>query len=174
MNSRPTGDRRGFSLIEMMVVISAGAVLLGLCVVLIHTLLRLDRTSRARMSEGLAVGGLARDFRDDVRAARSARLLSDSARAGRLELFLPDGRTVSYRTRDGELVRLETLDGEPDRIERYHVSARPELKPLGNRTLVGLSLGPRDLRIEAVLGLDRRFDRTPELPGDPFARESDR
>jgi prepilin-type N-terminal cleavage/methylation domain-containing protein len=165
--------RRGFTLIELLVVISGVAVTLGVCVGVIHSLLKLDRAARAHLAETTAVGRLGHQFRQDVRA-------SDRANPGpdRLELSLPDERKVEYEARPGALSRIERRGDEVVRRETYrvHRAGMPRFASQGEKddVWVGLVLandaetsmpgaGPsRAVRIEARLGNDRRL----AVPGD--------
>ncbi len=169
----PATRRRGFSLVEMVVVISAMAVILGMCVGLIHALLTLDRIGRAHLAEVAARGRLARQFRQDVRAASRAEPVRDrDGRAAALRLDRPDGPPVEYRAGPGRLDRDERPAGDaPVRRETFRLratgAARFEVRDEQGDTFVGLLVpdgsafgpagGPRESRIEALLGRDRRL-----------------
>lgn len=62
-------NRRGYSLIELLVVIGVSAALMALIVLLISTLLRLDRSGGALAAERDTAARLASLFRADVHAA---------------------------------------------------------------------------------------------------------
>ena len=64
-----TRRRRGYALIEVMVVITITAVMLGLCAGMIHLLMRLDRSGRSTAEEAADLARLARDFRADAHAS---------------------------------------------------------------------------------------------------------
>src|SRR3954462_486223 len=108
MKGRPKGTRAGFTLIEMVLVIGAMSIVLGLCAGTIHALLRVHRSSREHLNDVTTVGRLALQFRRDARAATGAKAIGDEGEAAEgLELALPDGMTITYRAdRDG-LIRVE-------------------------------------------------------------------
>jgi prepilin-type N-terminal cleavage/methylation domain-containing protein len=169
----PSPHRRGYTLIEMIVVMSAMAVILGMCVGLIQALLKLDRIGRAHLAEVTARGRLARQFRQDVRAASRAEPVRDrDGRAAALRLDRPDGPSVEYRAGPGRLDRDERPEGDaPARRETFRLRAtgapRFEVRDDGGDAFVGLLVpdwtafepagGPRESRIEALLGRDRRL-----------------
>ncbi len=164
-----TARRRGFTLIEMVAVITILGTLLGLCAGTIHLLMRLDRSGRAASEEAADLARLARDFLGDAHAAPPTDPAGRSP--DRMTLDLGDGRTVEYQVRPGDLLRTAR---EGDKVRRREVyrrpsrtSARLDVTPDGPRSIAALILdrpadGPdgslyRDYRIEAELGKDRRF-----------------
>lgn len=166
--------RRGFSLVELLVVLSMMAIVLVLCVGLIHTLLRLDRAARAQVAEDADLSRLAREFRRDVRAATALEPIPFAAGPSTwLPLALPGGRTVEYRSRGNTLIRSERTAEAILRTETFRlpsrVAVRWEIEGTGDRTVVGLVLdpppgreagpAPAGHRIEGVLGQDHRFAR---------------
>ena len=94
--------RRGVTIIELMVVITALAILLGLTIGLMHSLLKLDRGARAHFVETSARARLAHQFRRDVHEA--ARVVPD---AKPFRLVRGDGRVIEYQARAGQILRAE-------------------------------------------------------------------
>jgi hypothetical protein len=170
---RPAPRRGGYAMIEMVIVIAAIIVILGMCVGLIHALMRLDRIGRAHLVEVTTRGRLARQFRQDVRAASRAEPVRDrDGRDAALRLDRPDGPSVEYRAGPGRLDRDERPAGDaPARRETFRLRAtgvpRFEVRDDGGGSFVGLLVpdgttfgppdGPRETRIEALLGRDRRL-----------------
>lgn len=165
-------SRSGYSLIEMVLVIGAITVLLGLCAGMIHRLLKLDRVARAHLTETATVARLARQFRQDVRASMRAEPGGDADHPGSvLELSRSDNEWVSYRPEGRSLIRTHRRTGQVDRRESYALPRRgtPRFEVLdeGQAILVSLQLrppvaeprgfGPTELRIEALLNRDARL-----------------
>ena len=61
--------RRGFTLIEMLVVMTVGSVIVGIGVGMLHVLLRTEQTGRDRVHQAGVLARLAEQFRSDVGAA---------------------------------------------------------------------------------------------------------
>ncbi|AGA30457.1 hypothetical protein [Singulisphaera acidiphila] len=100
--------RRGYVMVELMLVMSSLLIIFGVCVVLMHGLLKLDRAGRAHLAESSSRDRLARQFRLDVRSAsRSKPGREDRAPSDHLELVRPDGRIIDYRVLKGQIVRDE-------------------------------------------------------------------
>ena len=161
-------DRRGFSLLEMLVAVTVGSVLMGIGVAILTLLLRLDRTGREHAHRAVVLGRLAEQFRDDVHAAlRPMPAGTDHRAPWRLDLG-PD-RTVSYRITPESVERDETAPGKPVRHESYPLpegcAARVSLSADRTAQVASLIVAPagtpsptsHQLRVDAVLGRDRRF-----------------
>lgn len=167
-------DRRGKSLIELMVVIATLNVMLLVCVTLMHKMLRSQAGGARSLAESVSLARLANDFRQDVHAAiRAEGAAADAGEPAHCTLNLPDGHVVVYaglpqalsrtESQDDKVQRRETYalaDGEP----RFETSPESQLVTLvhrwDTRTAVeksGNQAALRELRIEAALGHDRRF-----------------
>jgi hypothetical protein len=163
--------RRGFSLVELLVAIGGVAITLGICITLLHSLLRLDRAARGHLAETSAVGRLARQFRQDVRAATRSNAKPDAAG---LELAMPDEGIVEYEARPGSLLRVERKGDQIVRREafRVHRGGTPRFATEGENDDLRVSLvlasleespspgsGPsRAIRIEARMNRDGQLD----------------
>jgi hypothetical protein len=166
--------RRGITIIELILIMSALTMVLGLCAGLIHAVLRLDRTGRSYVVETTTIGRLSRQFRGDVHAATRARPIGDGgAFAPGLELALPGDRTILYQSRDRSLVRTQQHGEILERREIYTLPYCPvprfavETPP--GQTWASLRLprntrpdaGPNslyhELAIDALVGRDQRF-----------------
>src|SRR4051794_39123007 len=71
--------RRGITIIETIVLMTAVAAMLGLCVLMLQLLMRLSTDSRARLDGATSLDRLARQFRRDVHEAGMARQLERPA-----------------------------------------------------------------------------------------------
>jgi type II secretory pathway component PulJ len=164
--------RRGFSLIEVVVLMTAVAVVLGLCALTIQLLLRLNTDGQARYSASVTMMHLARQFRSDVRAGEAARLGASGGSGPKSEsLFLSLGpeHSVAYEPRGESVVRLESQSGNLTRHERYALPraslARFELREVRGRRFVALAVSraaetkqagpPRAWEVIALQGKDR-------------------
>jgi prepilin-type N-terminal cleavage/methylation domain-containing protein len=166
--------RRGYALIEVLVVLTVAAVMLTLCAGMVHLLLKLDRSGRAASEEAADLTRLAHDFRADIHAAEPA---TPPARAAdRWTLSLDGGKTVEYQVRPRDVLR--TLR-EGDKVRRHETYRRPprasvsiEVGHDGPRSLASLVVDRppdgqadslyRDYRIEAELSRDRRINPRPQ------------
>jgi hypothetical protein len=155
----------------MLVVIMTGSVMFGLCIGMIHVLLRIDRAGKAQVAERAARSRLGREFRADVHAAERAE--PASGRTHRLLLVLPGERTVEYRFEPRRILRVCSQSGELKNQDAFVLprgsAADVELESRAGRTFVVLSVEPhdksepgavtlREYQIDAALGIDHRFD----------------
>jgi type II secretory pathway pseudopilin PulG len=169
--------RRGFTLVELLVVMGGVLITLGVCTILLQSLLRLDRAARGHLAETTAVSRLARQFRQDVRASTRAEAKPDAAQ---LMLALPGEELVEYEARPGTLLRVERKGDQVVRREAYriHRGSMPRFATEGENNQLQVSLvlanveeipapgsGPsRAIRIEARLNRDGQLA---DLGGKP-------
>jgi hypothetical protein len=137
-------------MLEMVVLMTSVAAMLGLCVVLLQLLMKLDADSRSRLVGATSIARLSEQFRRDVHGARSAHLAEhahgSSTDAG-LQLEPGTDRTIVYAVKGmGIVERVETRKGSPARRERY-------VLPHGGT--VRLSLPEESGRTFATLAIDR-------------------
>ncbi|MFO0891440.1 MAG: hypothetical protein U0790_20140 [Isosphaeraceae bacterium] len=112
---------RGITIVETIVLMTVVAAMLGLCVLMLQLLLKLDGASRERLDAASALARLSSRFREDVHAARAAAAIDPPAGPG-LRLEMPGGRTVEYQTPGrSAVIRLESEGGKPVRRERYEI-----------------------------------------------------
>ena len=113
---------RGYTLIEILVVITTGAVMVGLAVGLLHMLTRLDQASREQIRSQGTINGLADQFRRDVHAAGGFTVLNapggDDPR-GAWQFPLAAERVVQYRAEPGRLARIERAGEQVLQQESY-------------------------------------------------------
>lgn len=170
-------SRRGFSLLEIVLVMGGVSILLGLCGGLIHLMLRLDRVGRSHVAETATIGRLAHRFRRDIHASNRARPGDDEGRVGSyLELVLPGDRRVEYRVRGHQLIRSQHPGELAARTETYTLPFCREPRFLAHdadqevrvslQLPRGEGLSPESLRhvltIDAAVGRDHRFSRPTE------------
>lgn len=117
MTPAPLPARRGVTIIELMVSLTALTVLLALCAGMIKLLLQLDHSSRDAMTMAADQVRLARDFRADAHLSRLASppTIADD----HLSWNLPDETRVDYTVRPHDLLRELHQQGQLRRRELY-------------------------------------------------------
>ncbi len=180
-------NRRGFTLIEVLVAIAVTAVLLGVAVGLLHAVFYGQQAAHERLRERMTMDRLARQFREDVHAAAG---LADAEVAALDQRKLPGwrlqpagGPTIEYWVAGGALVRAEREGGKTTAHDEFALPAGAKveirLDAAGKPALARLRIAPGDeasagvappvLVVEGVLGWDRRFVAAPG--GTPKAEE---
>jgi hypothetical protein len=158
--------RRGASLIEVVLIVGSVSIILGLCGAFLHLLLKLDRTGRGSIADTTSVARLARQFRHDVHAAATAKVVPSGGDAtGGLELSAPGRPLVAYRAEGDRLVRTESEGAVVRRREAYPLTQLGAAHfhadgPWAELTLPrrGDAAGPSPrpgFRVEASLGKDK-------------------
>jgi type II secretory pathway component PulJ len=158
-----TRRRRGITIIETIVLMTAVAAMLGLCVVMLQLLMRLSADSRTRLDGATSLDRLARQFRRDVHEAGAARQLERPA-AKLLGLRLEPGprHTVEYQLMEnGKIARVETRNENLVRREIYDI-------PRSGGGRARLVLTERDGKRFAGLRVDRQASRNPSDPERPY------
>lgn len=149
---RGSAVRRGVTLVELMVLMTAVAVMLGVCVTTLGLAMRLEADGRAAFERSETLGRLARLFRTDVHEARDA-----SLDGGVLRLTAPRARRVEYHVGEGGDVSRVVVDGEkeaarePFRVPQS-VGARLEIREIDGRRFAALTVDvqPRRDRADPV------------------------
>jgi hypothetical protein len=141
--------RRGITIIETMVLITAVSTALGLCAVTIRVLLRLKTDGQSRLAAQVGLERLARQLRNDVHAAADAQVVAPSrdGKASGLHLSLEPKHGVAYETRRSAVMRVESLDGNVTHREVYSLPAARdvefEIRPEAGRQFVALVIRKR-------------------------------
>jgi prepilin-type N-terminal cleavage/methylation domain-containing protein len=175
--------RTGFTLVELLVVISVLAIILPMAGGTVFFLLRAQSQSAEALRDAMAITQLSHTFRSDVHAARAARTPPDAAGC---VLELDDSHSIVYRAEPSGFVSRMVRRGEViERREQFRVgAARPRfaLSEAGREVAVTIaprtrSSAPADdatasragIRIAAMVGRNSSVGApTPrELPGEP-------
>jgi len=164
--------RRGISLLELLLTMSACTVILTMSVALIHRAMHAQSKARTFSDVERSALRLSESFRRDVHAASSAATDEDAGGADVfLRLQLPGGQSVDYRQAAGRVQRLWYVDGSVRAREAFVFSDQtrlmaqkesprlvilsivPQVDPAGpaDRPLAAYTM-PAILRVEAVLG----------------------
>lgn len=116
-------SRRGFTLIEVTVLMTAVAVMLGLCVAVLQLALRLETDARGRFDRANVLTRLAERFRADVHGARGVE--ADPEKPQTLRVDSASARSIEYQVNEaGEVSRVES-DG--DGITRRETFRAPQV-----------------------------------------------
>ena len=162
--------RRGYSLIEMIAVMTVGTVVVGISVGMLHALLRTEQTGRDRVPQARILARLAEQFRSDVGAAVRQ---TPNAREGEWQFALTGDRVVTYRALPGKIQWDERTAGKVVRQESYilpagcsaAITVQSEATPAVASLVVTENGSPqavgREMRVIAVLGKDHRFTKSP-------------
>lgn len=138
-------QRHGYTLVEMLAVISVTSILMGIATMTLFALMRNERAGRDHVLHTQSLIRLADRFRSDVHATHVDQTsLGDSD--GELIRFHPEpSRTVAYRQLQRQITRTEQSDGDSKHIEVFVVPhgaiATAKLDREG-QTTVRLSVGP--------------------------------
>jgi hypothetical protein len=104
-------SRRGASLVELLVVMSAATVVLTMSASLIHRIMHAQSKARAFSDVERTSLRLANVFRQDVHQATSAILAeTDLGERSFLRLALPENQSIEYSRQDANVMRI-LLDG---------------------------------------------------------------
>jgi len=102
---------RGTTLVEMLIVISMAAVMMGVTVCTIHLLLDAEREAGRAVRFNTSVARLAQAFRDDIHAARHVELPAIEDGKPTVLIATVDGGQIRYELDAHQATRIET-DGE--------------------------------------------------------------
>jgi prepilin-type N-terminal cleavage/methylation domain-containing protein len=164
--------RRGYTLIEILVVLATSGALLAVGLGVLHLLVRLEHDARDEVRQQTTLDHLADQFRRDAHAAvRLAGLEApqrDDPPRG-WQFSLGESRAVQYRAERGELVRTESVGDDVIRRESFVVPAEAtvSIELAGEAPgIVRLRIIPegtqppalwRGTCVDAELAKDRRF-----------------
>jgi prepilin-type N-terminal cleavage/methylation domain-containing protein len=162
--------RPGHTLVEVLVAMFVFSSLLSLGFALLHTLLKLEDHGVAHAEAVSATWRLGRTFRSDVHRAESVDPVAAGSRAAAITLRGPGERVVRYQLDRGRIVRVVEERGVVESNDAFRVpmgTAGFEVDDEGgferltlvfDRRVTRRKRGDaRELRIEALVGLDRRF-----------------
>lgn len=123
-------SRRGYTLIELAVCMTAGVTLLVMCVGLLHQSMQLAKTEKGRAEQQRRADRLASEFRRDVHhatdvdvvSAQEVKLQSES----QTTTYQATGNIVRKRqTRNGRLAQQDTFELGPDSSIKFDTQQSP-------------------------------------------------
>ncbi len=177
--------RRGYSLIELLVVITSVTVILGLCAVTIQALMRVNGDAQARLSASATFARLASQFRADVHGSDEVQLTpaspagsnpADAKVPAGLKLTRGPNVVIQYEARNGRVARDESIAGKRSRHESYLVGKGNvvvfERREEGSRPFIVMAMSrvtgreplepPQPLEVLALQGKDRSTTARPK------------
>jgi prepilin-type N-terminal cleavage/methylation domain-containing protein len=164
--------QRGITLIEMMLAITALAVIMAATGLLLNFVLEMNGEARQRTSAVATLGRLAEQFRRDVHEFHGKPVVA--ADHGLAEFRLPDGNIVKWRIDEREgVVRTEKAPGVADRDDSFRLpkgtTAALDLQPQEAAWIVAMRIESPDtdgpwLAIEALTGRDEQPVAEEEKP----------
>jgi prepilin-type N-terminal cleavage/methylation domain-containing protein len=174
--------RNGFTLIEVLVVVSLLAVILPMAGGTIFFLLRAQSQSADGLREEMALSQFSHTFRSDVHAARGVRSGGPEALKDKIVFEGSDSRTIEYQAERNGVVRRTVRRGDViERREQFRVGVAParfEVVDQGKEAAVivtpripgssqmdGHSKSASGIRIAAIVGRDLRFAALPPKTG---------
>ena len=177
--------RRGFTLLEMLVVMALLALFLPLAAGTLVFLFRAQSQSAESLRDAMALTQLSHMFHADVHAARAARLPPDSKDKGGLTLELADDRTIEYRAQAGSISRVVQHGKTVESREQFRIGlARPTFELTDQGREVALTIAPRlsntggaspvtasaAIRLGALVGRDARASTLPAKQSTPVGK----
>lgn len=112
--------RHGFTLIEMLVVISFGSSIMLTAVALVHTAFKLQSQTQTRLEYASTLDRYVEQFRRDVNLADRVELLSDKS----LKLFLADDQQLEYKSDENQITRRAFTGEELQQVSQVQLEAK--------------------------------------------------
>jgi type II secretory pathway pseudopilin PulG len=165
--------RRGFFLIEMLIVMTIGIALSGIAILMLYALMINHNTGREHLEYSRTVNRLAEQFRSDVHAMQKTSASGTDTEIDLMSEAANDAK-VRYQCSDGQIDRSELQGEKTVRQESYvlgtDMEASIKTQEQGGATIVSIAILPKPQtdkfyhafpsRIEAVLGRDLRLTKS--------------
>lgn len=183
--------RPGYSLIELIIVISMSAAATGGSLVCISTMLRGERIAAVAVQESQVIARLRVIWNEDVHLAQEWKIGSVEGKAEtQCDLVLKDGSHVQYRSSNWGLLRQVQRTGAPEKRDvfqfphgthfEFHQVEEPRLARLkvirpavDSRTVPGTSansssnvLGTVVMTFDSALGREARLHESLQTPSE--------
>jgi hypothetical protein len=114
--------RRGFTLIETLVVVTGVAMMIGACALMLQLVVRLNASTQDRFRAAVSLDRLARQLRDDVHRCGRALMVPAETTPGKpagLHLVIEPDHLIEYEVRPSNVVRNESRRGKMVRHESF-------------------------------------------------------
>ncbi len=163
--------RRGSTLVELMLSMSAGSVVMLLAISLVHQTMSVTEISKHRAEHNRTLDQLAQSFRSDVHLAAAA----VGADANSLTLKYSDDSVTTYVVKDHAIHRQKTTGPHGNEFERFKMgetsTASFQIIPSPDRVLLlvrsetGVKDRPTkpDLVVESVVGRWKTLEQTSKV-----------
>jgi prepilin-type N-terminal cleavage/methylation domain-containing protein len=162
--------RRGFTLVEMTVVVSLASIVLGGVAVLLQGVWRAERSVADHRAIRAAMFRLGELFRADVHAGKVADAMTppDGATADKIALALPGDRTVEYSWANAQIERVVRVNGEIVHQDTFPLPAGAtavwqvaDAEPRLVTLLITMPLGVKQLELadERTMRIDAVIDK---------------
>lgn len=157
--TRTRHSHRGFTLIEMTVVLFAMGIAMAMGVALIVTAMKAATVGETTSERFSQLAELSRLFRADVAQAEAApeRVDNTVAGPGALILKMPDGTTVLYLKGEESLDRVERT-GKKEQVRRFPLD-RPDTKT----EFISTATGPKLITLRLTTKKDAGPGKTTEF-----------
>jgi prepilin-type N-terminal cleavage/methylation domain-containing protein len=147
-------QRRGYTLVELLVVISIVTVALTSVAVALHSLFQVDKQLRQELADAATLTRLAARLRSDAHGAEKAELMAGQTGTGGAAFTAQDGRRIEYREESRRLVRTARRGDNVEHRDVFalpdHASAAWKIGKEGATTLVSLAITQQRGRIETA------------------------
>jgi prepilin-type N-terminal cleavage/methylation domain-containing protein len=114
--------RQGFSLIELLVVISAGGLLLSIAIGTVSRAMRIHEETTRQLSHAQRLVQLTDQFRCDVHLSTSLSLDQPTQ-----VIFQLDEGTIAYSVEGNQVKRIQLDSNDRKQVEQYQLSDRAEV-----------------------------------------------
>ena len=150
--------RRGVSLVELLVVMSACSVILTMSASLIHRAMRTHAQTRAFFNVERSAMRLFEQFRRDVHLAINCTIDATAQEGSFLRIELFDGTIIEYRRQDESIFRTVSEHDETLAREDFSFSAAMDLtireEDLPRRLILSISTQVQESKIEKGRALE--------------------
>src|SRR5262245_48709561 len=120
--------RAGYSLTEVLVVMTVASAMIGMSGTMIHRLLAAEHEASRAARFAVSLARLSRSFRADIRAARSVELPSDENAPAVLLANLEDGHTIRYELDANLVTRVESRNGSQSHRDVFHFAPGSQMR----------------------------------------------
>lgn len=167
------GGRGGYSLVEMLVMMTIVSFVLTSVGIALHSLFRTDRNLRNHIVQDTVLARLSLQLRRDAHRSAAAELVEGDRGASRLTFSMSDGEIVAYSTESQRIVRVASRGEDVLHREVYALPDRSqvrwELETQRNPPLLALEIvhstgaiegaddALRRKHFDAVVGLNREY-----------------